>query len=207
MYLSRAESGGQSLNRWGRKVTSTAVALGAFYVIASYSPSTHDINVPIEHESPRITYFYAPDHELAGYLVSFAVIQNLPATYREYSSAADDLFPKKNRPEPFVFGCAMFGTSILWESRTRVIGQRLQVVILFLWVSVGVLLSGLLHGQSETGIPGSLRRTIPAAILCAQWTGVLLDAVLDRGQILNSVQIEEKFDLKVEARNERGSIA
>lgn len=109
----------------------------------------------------------------------------------------DDLSSKKNQPEPFILGCAIFGTSVLWETKTRIIEQRLQIMILCFWLSVGALLTGLIYVQIAVDIVGSLRRTIPAAILCAQWTGVLLEKLLYQEDALDADDCA-KIDFKPE---------
>jgi hypothetical protein len=192
MFYSGVSTCEPKWSRWRRRVTSTAVAIMAFYVIASYNPSIQGTPDPADHELPMTSSGTMPKlpsetsyevARMADYLVSPSCkpTEHCLPQVEERHSVTDDLSSKKNQPEPFILGCAIFGTSVLWETRTRVIEQRLQVMIFCFWISAGFLLSGFTHDQIAVDMEGSLRRTIPVALLCAQWTGVLLETLLYHG--------------------------
>jgi len=97
MSPSRQETDQKYCSRWRRRVASTAVAVGAFYVIAMYKPVTPGMEVPIEWGFSSTTSTYPATHELGVYLVSNHTIPKLPATHvsRINAQQLTIFFPKE----------------------------------------------------------------------------------------------------------------
>src|SRR4051812_10095369 len=115
MFYSGESTGKPKWTRWRRRATSTAIASGAFYLIASYNPSIQGSTDPADHEFPITSSGTMPklpsenSYEVAR-IADYLVSPNCkPTKYclpkvEERHSVTDDLSSKKNQPEPFILG-------------------------------------------------------------------------------------------------------